>query len=53
MLENIRVCVLVGSSFSSFLCLFINVCYMFEYVYCYMLYMFTCLCMLLRHLHVA
>ena len=41
---NIRVCVLVGFSFSSFLCLFINVCYMFEYVYCYMLYVRLCAC---------
>ena len=38
MLENIMVCVLVGFSF---LCLFI---YMFECVYCYMLYVCLHVC---------
>ena len=48
-LESIRVCVLVGFSFLFFLCLFISVCYMFEYVYClHAICLFTCMCMLLR-----
>ena len=58
MFGSIRVCVSVKFSFFFFLfflfvcfCLFISICYIFEYVHSICL--FTCMCMLLRHLRVA